>query len=116
MMRLALASGRTDWRRLSREMTWPDLVDWVAFSHDEPFGQPAVRAAQARLEHKLTAWFATVVQAMYNLWGRRKGQPPYEREKFELTWTEPSAAPARRQTVAEQKSILMAIARAHAEE
>jgi len=117
-MRLALAVGEVNVDRMLSTLSWQQIVEWAAFYQLEPWGQPAAAAAQKSLEHKLTAWFATISQALYNLLGRTKGQPAYERSRFELKWSDDAQGPAPKyaRTVEAQKrmsSTLMLIARAY---
>lgn len=108
------------------EMSWRQFTEWAAFFQLEPFGYPAQQAAQVRIERKLTAWFASVVQALYNIFTRKDGMPAKPRDQFEIKWVEadedaPSSvagpAPKRArdpESLARQSRALKLIAEAYA--
>lgn len=76
-----------------RRMSWRQLVEWAAYYQLEPFGQPARESSRKVLEQKLTAWFGSVVQALYNIFARKPGTPTYPRDRFEIRWSD-GALPA----------------------
>jgi hypothetical protein len=51
-----------------------------------------------------------IVSMMMNLWGRKKGQPPFNAKDFMLIWDKEETSP-KKQSWHEMKEILMGIAK-----
>lgn len=80
-----------------REMSWFEFLEWEAFYQLEPFGEirDDYRAAQ-------------IESALYNVWRDTKKHPqPFPIQDFLLKFGE---EPKKKQTVEEQKSMLLMIA------